>query len=70
MRQAPFQRPHFQALADMIRELPDDTCRLLDMRTNRPVDLRLVVAREFAKTLVKTHAHFKADRFMQACGLQ
>jgi len=70
MRQAPFQRAHFQALADLIRAMPDDTCRLLDQRTNRPVDLRRVVAVHMAEALVKTHAHFKVARFMQACGLE
>jgi len=70
MRQAPFQRAHFQALALIVRDMPDDTCRLLDMRTNRPIDLRRVVAEYLCNEFSKTHSHFKEARFMQACGIE
>ncbi len=70
MRQAPFQRAHFQFLADMVRTMPDDTCRLLDMRTQRPVDLRRIVAEHMCEHFKDTHAHFKRSRFMAACGLE
>lgn len=70
MKQAPFQRAHFQFLAGMVRDMPDDTCRLLDMRTQRPVDLRRIVAEYMCKSFKDTHAHFKQSRFMSACGLE
>ncbi len=63
-------RRHFQLIADIIAELPDDRGRLLDMRTDRPVNMREIVAKHFATELNKANAHFKLERFMQACGFE
>ncbi len=63
-------RRHFQFIADIIAELPDDRGRLLDMRTNRPANLREIVAKHFTIELDKANAHFNSERFMQACGFE
>lgn len=62
------QRRHYQLIAEIIAELPDDRGRLLDMRTNRPANVREIVAKHFAEHLEMTSAHFKTERFMEACG--
>ncbi len=64
------QRRHYQLIADIIAELPDDRGRLLDMRTDRPVNMRELVAKHFAKALAPANAHFKSERFMSACGFK
>jgi len=64
------QRRQFQLIAEIIAELPDDRGRLLDMRTDRPVNVREMVAKHFAARLDKTNAHFKVERFMEACGFE
>ncbi len=63
-------RRHYQLIADIIAELPDDRGRLLDMRTDRPVNMRELVAKHFTKALAPTNAHFKSERFMKACGFE
>lgn len=64
------QRRHYQIIAEVIAELPDDRGRLLDMRTDRPANVREIVAKHFAKHLDKSNAHFKIERFMEACGFE
>lgn len=64
------QRRHYQIVAEIIAELPDDRGRLLDMRTDRPANVREIVARHFVIHLDKTNAHFVPARFMEACGLE
>lgn len=63
-------RRQFQQLGEIIAALPDDRGRLLDMRTNRPVNMRELVAKHFVEHLDDTNAHFNADRFMEACGFE
>lgn len=63
-------RRAFQQVAEIIAELPDDRGRMLDMRTNRPINMRKIVADHFVKRLNVTNAHFKPERFMEACGFE
>ncbi len=67
---AGMNRRAFQEIAEIIAELPDDRGRLLDMRTDRPVNMREIVAKHFTKALDKTSTHFKPERFMKACGFE
>ena len=62
-------RRAFQRIAEIIAELPDDRGRLLDMRTQRPANMRIIVAKHFASHLDTTNSHFKTERFMEECGI-
>lgn len=57
-------RRQFELIADIIKALPDDRCRMLDMRTNRPVNMKGVVAEHFANELERRMRNFKRDVFL------
>ena len=62
-------RRHFNLLAEIIADLPADNARLMNMKTNRPVDVRRLVAEHFISHFAPTNKHFKEDMFLEACGL-
>ncbi len=69
-RHSTLNRSHFQLIASVIATLPDDRCRLLDMRTDRPANVREIVAKHFAVELGSVSKHFSPERFMQTCGFE
>ncbi len=68
MQQIDMNRRHFQFIADIIADIPDDRARLIDLHTKDIVNVRLMVAEHFAKHLSDSVSRFKPTRFLAACG--
>jgi hypothetical protein len=57
------QRRHFEAIADIIREIAEES------DTDEAKFQRDRVARHFASRLRRTNSNFNKERFLRACGV-